>query len=177
MTKALAIIESLVERTGRAVAWATLALVLVTACVVMLRYGFNQGAIKLQESILYLHSAVFLLGAAFTLKEGGHVRVDIFYRAMSARRRAMVDALGVVFLLLPTCIFVFVVSLPYVASSWRLLEGSREPGGLPAVFLLKTLIPLAMVLLVLQGLVVLVRALRRLRAGPDEAGHETGGGD
>jgi TRAP-type mannitol/chloroaromatic compound transport system permease small subunit len=165
MKKALAVIETLVDRVGRAVAWATLALVLVTACVVMLRYGFNQGAIKLQESILYLHSAIFLLGAAFTLKEGGHVRVDIFYRGMTERRKALVDAAGILFLLLPTCIFIFIVSLPYVVSSWQLFEGSREPGGLPAVFLLKTLIPLAMVLLVLQGLVLLFRALDRLRVG------------
>lgn len=176
MTKALAVIETLIEYIGRAMAWATLALVLVTACVVALRYGFDQGAIKLQESILYLHSAVFLLGAAFTLKEGGHVRVDIFYRGMSERRRALVDALGVLFLLLPACIFIFIVSLPYVAASWRLLEGSSEPGGLPGVFLLKTLVPLAMALLVLQGLVLLVRAVRLLRAGADGKGPESGRG-
>lgn len=167
MTRALAVIENVVERIGRGVAWLTLALVLVTVCVVVLRYAFNQGSIRLQESILYLHSIIFLLGAAFTLKRDGHVRVDIFYRGMSERRRALVDAAGVLVLLLPTCLFILIVSLPYVISSWQLLEGSREPGGLPAVFLLKTLIPLAMVLLVLQGLAMLMRAVNRLRGGAD----------
>lgn len=165
--KALNAIEALVERVGRGVSWLTLALVVVMVCIVVLRYVFNEGAIKLQESVLYLHSMVFLLGAAFTLKHGGHVRVDIFYRGMSERRQAMVDAAGVLFLLVPTCLFILVVSMPYVVSSWQLLEGSREPGGLPAVFLLKSLIPLAMVLLLLQGVVLLVRSLRVLLPGRD----------
>ncbi len=117
---------------------------------------------------------VFLLGAAYTLKHDGHVRVDVFYRGMRQRRRALVDALGVVLLLLPTCGFILVISLPYVAESWRLLEGSREPGGLPGVFLLKTLIPLAMALLMLQGLVLLADALRRLRRGDDVPDSEAG---
>lgn len=174
MTRALAVIETVVERIGRGVAWMTLALVLVTVCVVVLRYAFNQGSIRLQESILYLHSIIFLLGAAFTLKHDGHVRVDIFYRGMNDRRKALVDAAGVLFLLLPTCLFILIVSLPYVISSWELLEGSREPGGLPAVFLLKTLIPVAMVLLVLQGLVMLLRAVGRLRAEPESDVPEPG---
>lgn len=167
--KALTVIESVVERIGRGVAWMTLAMVLVMLTIVVLRYVFNEGSIKLQESVIYLHSLVFLLGAAYTLQRDGHVRVDIFYRGMTERGRALVDALGVVFLLLPTCLFVLIVSLPYVAESWRLLEGSREPGGLPGIFLLKTLIPLAMVLLILQGLVVLLRAVRRRRAVGDGA--------
>lgn len=161
--KALSVIETVVERLGRAVAWLTLAMVLVMLAIVILRYLFNEGSIKLQESVVYFHSAVFLLGAAYTLKHDGHVRVDIFYRGMSERRRALVDGLGVLLLLLPVCIFVFVVSLPYVSASWSVLEGSREPGGLPGVFLLKTLIPVAMVLLALQGLALLVRAIRRYR--------------
>ncbi len=100
------------------------------------------------------------------------MRVDIFYRGMNDRRKALVDAAGVLFLLLPTCLFILIVSLPYVISSWQLLEGSREPGGLPAVFLLKTLIPVGMVLLVLQGLVMLVRAVGRLRAEPESGAQD-----
>lgn len=161
--KALSAIESVVERIGRGVAWLTLTMVLVMLLIVILRYLFNEGSIKLQESVVYFHSLVFLLGAAFTLKHDGHVRVDIFYRGMSERRRALVDALGVTLLLIPTCLFILIVSLPYVQESWRLLEGSREPGGLPGVFLLKTLIPVAMGLLILQGLVLLLRSVRRLR--------------
>lgn len=174
--KALSAIEWLVERIGRGVAWLTLATVLAMLAVVVLRYVFNEGSIKLQESVIYLHSMVFLLGAAYTLKHDGHVRVDVFYRGMSPRRRALVDALGVVLLLLPTCGFILVISLPYVAESWRLLEGSREPGGLPGVFLLKTLIPLAMALLMLQGVGLLANALRRWRRGDDVPETEAGPG-
>lgn len=163
--KALTVIETVIERIGRAVAWLALSMVLVMLVIVILRYLFNEGSIKLQESVIYFHSAVFLLGAAYTLQQDGHVRVDIFYRGMSECRRALVDACGVLFLLLPTCLFVFLVSLPYVSASWRLFEGSREPGGLPGVFLLKTMIPVAMALLILQGLALLVRAVRRYREG------------
>lgn len=139
--------------------WLTLAMVLAMLAVVVMRYGLNQGSIALQESVRYLHAAVFLLGAAYTLRHEGHVRVDIFYRRMSPARQAMVDVAGGALLLLPSCLFLLVVSLPYVAESWRLLEGSREPGGLPAVFLLKTLIPVAMGLLALQGAVLIGRAI------------------
>lgn len=169
LTKILDGIDSLSEWTGRAISWLTLAMALVMFLVVVLRYAFNTGSIALQESVSYLHAAVFLLGAAYTLKQGGHVRVDIFYQRMSARRRALVDTAGGALLLLPTCIFTLVISLPYVANSWRLLEGSREPGGLPAVFLLKTLIPLAMALLALQGVAHMARAVRQLIGlGSDE---------
>lgn len=157
------LIEGLSERTGQAVGWLALVMVLVMFTVVVLRYGFSIGSIALQESVRYLHATVFLVGAAFALKHEAHVRVDIFYRQMSPHGQALVDTLGGLMLLLPTCLFILFVSLPYVSESWRLLEGSREAGGLPAVFLLKTLIPVAMGLLALQGLVQAVRSIRRLR--------------
>ncbi|WP_332874304.1 TRAP transporter small permease subunit [Bowmanella yangjiangensis] len=120
--------------------------------IVLLRYGFNLGWIAMQESAMYLHAAVFMLGCAHTLKADEHVRVDIFYRNWSAKTRAMIDLAGALFLLLPVNIFIFFMSWDYVATSWRLLEDSPEAGGLPLVFLLKSLIPLFCLTMSLQAL-------------------------
>lgn len=145
-------LDRFAERVGNTCAWLALALVLVTFAVVMLRYLFNVGWIAMQESMLYLHASLFLLGAAYTLRYDEHVRVDIFYRGFSTRRKALVDLLGALLLLLPVCGFLLWVSWDYVAAAWALRESSGEAGGLPYVYLLKSLIPLAAVLLLLQGL-------------------------
>jgi TRAP-type mannitol/chloroaromatic compound transport system permease small subunit len=147
------------ETSGRLIAWLTLGMVIITFTVVVLRYLFNTGSIALQESITYLHACVFMLGAAYTLKQGGHVRVDIFYQRFSPLTRAWIDLLGTLLLLFPVCGFIFFSSLDYVASSWAIYEGSREAGGLDGVFLLKSLIPLAAVLLMLQGCSMLLHSL------------------
>lgn len=137
---------------GRGVAWLTLIMVLVTAYVVVMRYGFGIGSIPAQESITYMHCAVFMLGSAMTLSRGGHVRVDIFYQHWSVRRKAIVDLLGALFLLLPFAFFLVSSSLDYVAASWRINEGSPEAEGLKLVWLLKTLIPALGVMLAMQGI-------------------------
>ncbi len=161
-------IEHLSESTGRAIAWLTLAMVLVQFAVVVLRYVFSIGWIAVQESILYMHALVFLLGAAYTLKHDGHVRVDIFYRRLPPRARGAVDLLGTLLLLLPVCAFIFWVSWDYVLESWRLTEGSREAGGLPGVFLLKTTILIMAALFLLQGAAVAIRSLLLLAGSPLE---------
>ena len=144
-------LDRFAEITGRVIAWLTLAMVLITVAVVVLRKLFETGSIALQESITYLHAAVFMLGAAYTLKHDGHVRVDIFYQKFSPRTRAWVDLLGTLLLLFPVCLYILFSSLQYVGASWSMLEGSREAGGLDGVFLLKTAIPVMAVLLLLQG--------------------------
>ena len=145
-------IDQLNQWIGYAVAWLTLAMVALTFVIVVLRYGFNIGSIAVQESVTFLYASVFLLGAAFTLQRGEHVRVDIFYQRFSERRKALVDVAGTLLFLLPSCFFIFWVSLDYVGASWSIYEGSRETGGLPGVFLLKSLIPITAALLGLQGL-------------------------
>jgi len=145
-------LDRIAELVGNAAAWLALGLVLVTFTVVMLRYLFQLGWIAMQESILYLHAALFLLGAAYTLKKNGHVRVDIFYRGFTARRKALVDLLGSLLLLLPVCSFLLWTSWGYVTRAWSIQEGSQEAGGLPYIYLLKTLIPVAVLLLILQGI-------------------------
>jgi TRAP-type mannitol/chloroaromatic compound transport system permease small subunit len=149
---------------GRSVAWLCLFVVLVQFAVVVLRYGFGIGSIWLTESIIYSHAALFMLAAAWTLREGGHVRVDVFYAEASPRRKALVDLCGAVLLLLPFMLVLAWLSLPYVSRSWSILETSRETSGIPAVFLLKTLIPLFAVMMALQGVSQAIRAARVLTA-------------
>jgi TRAP-type mannitol/chloroaromatic compound transport system permease small subunit len=98
-----------------------------------------------------------MLGAAYALKRGAHVRVDIFYRRFSPRTRAWVDALGGIVFLMPFCLFVLGVSWQFVTESWAIREISSEPGGIPAVYLLKTLIPLMAINLLLQGIAETLR--------------------
>jgi TRAP-type mannitol/chloroaromatic compound transport system permease small subunit len=152
-----------VAGVGRLVSWLTLAMVLVTFAVVLLRYGFNLGWIWLQESVTYLHATVFMLAAAWALQDDGHVRVDVFYRDRSERHKAWVNLAGTGLFLVPLCVFFLASSWEYVLRSWQVMEGSREAGGLPLVFLLKSLILLLPALLLMQSVCQLVDAFRLLR--------------
>ena len=156
-------IERFIDWAGRAVAWLTLLMVIVTFVVVVLRYVFDIGWIGLQESVTYMHAMVFMVGAAWAMQQRAHVRVDIFYSRFSARTQAWVDLLGSLLLLLPVMIYIAWISWTYVADSWSVLEGSREAGGLPAVFLLKSLIPVLALLLTLQALVQIIRSYQVIR--------------
>lgn len=155
-------LDHLARATGGLLGWFTLAMVLLQSAVVLLRYGLNGGSVALQDSVVYLHGAVFMLGLAYALYTGAHVRVDVFYRRMSPRRRAWVDAVGTLVFLLPLCAFIAIGSWHFAAASWAVRETSSSAGGLPGVFLLKSLIPLAAATLALQGLAELARALARL---------------
>jgi TRAP-type mannitol/chloroaromatic compound transport system permease small subunit len=150
---------------GRTAAWLTLAMVVVTFLVVVLRYVFDTGFIWLQESVIWMHAVVFMLGAAYTLYEDDHVRVDVFYRNMSRRRQAWVDLIGVLVFLLPLCLFLAWNSIDFVTQSWTIGESSREPGGLPFPFLplLKSVILLMPITVALQGTSLLLRSLVAVR--------------
>ena len=139
------------ERTGRVVSWLTLVTVLVCCTVVILRYFFNIGILWLQESYIWAHAFVFMLGAAFTLKENGHVRVDLIYGQMDGRKRAWVNIFGVFVFLVPWIGGLLFLSLPFVTESWRIQEISPQPGGIEFVYILKTAIPLFCVLILLQA--------------------------
>jgi TRAP-type mannitol/chloroaromatic compound transport system permease small subunit len=151
-------IDRIIAVIGRIAAWGVLVVVLVEFTVVLLRYGFGIGSIWLQETVVYAHAALFMLAAAWTLAAGGHVRVDIFYARTSVRHKAWVDLLGTAFFLLPFMAALLILSLPYVARSWAILERSRETSGLPLVFVLKTLIPGFAALMLLQGASLAIRA-------------------
>lgn len=167
MQRLARVIDLLNEQLGRLVAWGALAMVLAQALVVLLRHVFAIGSIPLQESIWYLHGLLFMLGAGYTLLLDSHVRIDIFYGPASAKGKAMIDVLGVLLFLLPLCVTVIVYSLPYVAASWRIAEGSSEAAGLPLLFLFKSVIPLAFALLALQGLSLLAKAVLVLTGSAD----------
>lgn len=143
--------------TGRAVSWFSLFMVVITFLVVLLRYAFDLGWIAMQESVTYMHAALFMIGAAYTLQHNGHVRVDILYQKLSPRGRAWVDLLGTLLLLVPVCGFIAWSGWHYVLESWTVLEGSREAGGIPAVYLLKTLIIVMPTLMLVQGLAWILR--------------------
>ncbi|MES9922917.1 MAG: TRAP transporter small permease subunit [Candidatus Thiodiazotropha endolucinida] len=164
--------ELINEWLGRAVSWLSLFMVLVTFAVVVLRYVFDLGWIWLQESVTFMHGALFLVGAAYTLKHEGHVRVDIFFQRFSPRKQAWVDMLGSLLLLMPVCLFIFLISWDYVVQSWSLREGSREAGGLDGVYLFKSLILMMAGLLLIQGISTVIRSLSRLMGRVDEV--ETG---
>jgi TRAP-type mannitol/chloroaromatic compound transport system permease small subunit len=162
-------IETVNEWIGRIIAWLTVAMVVVTFAVVVMRYAFNAGSIAMQESVTYMHGLVFMLGAAYTLRHDGHVRVDIFYGRFGPKGKAWVDLLGSALLLLPVMIFIVFISWDYVAASWRLLEASPEAGGLPGIFVLKTAIPVMAVLMALQGIALIARSTLVIRGRPEAA--------
>ncbi|NNJ77891.1 MAG: TRAP transporter small permease subunit [Xanthomonadales bacterium] len=155
----------LVAVAGRAVAWLTLVMTLLTFLVVLLRYGFNQGWIWMQESVTYLHATVFMVAAAWALQADEHVRVDIFYRERSDRYRAGVDLAGTVMFLLPFSVFMLYIGWDYVAAAWAVREASSEPGGLPLVWLLKSLVLVLPGFLLLQAVVTALECIAVLRSG------------
>ena len=152
ITRLADIINTVTETIGRLTSWLTVAMVATVLVVVVTRYFLQIGSIALQESVTYLHCTVFMLGLAYTLKDDGHVRVDIFYRGYSAKTKALVNFVGGVLFLLPLCGLLFFVSWDYVVASWAIRETSAENNGLPFIFLLKTLMLMMPVLLFLQGL-------------------------
>lgn len=157
------------ERIGRATAWCALIMVLVQFVVVVMRYIFGIGSIMMQESVVYLHSFMFLVGAGYTLLHDGHVRVDIFYRTATPRNKAVVDILGVVFFLIPVSLLIWIYTWPYALKSWQVLEGSKETSGIHAVFALKSMILVFAALMILQGIALAARSCLRLTGTGDGA--------
>ncbi len=160
-------IDRLNLTVGRVFAWLALVMVLVQFLVVLLRYVFGLGFIWMQESIIYMHAFMFMLGAGFTLLADGHVRVDVFYRDAPRRFKAWANLLGALFLLIPVCALIVWSSWTYVIDSWIAREGSKETSGIQAVFLLKTAIPLFGGLMILQGLSLAIRSLETLAEGAE----------
>jgi TRAP-type mannitol/chloroaromatic compound transport system permease small subunit len=150
---------------GRAAAWAVLAMVLIQFAIVVLRSAFGFGSLWMQESLHYLLAILVLFAAPWTLQNNGHVRVDIFYADASERTRAKVDLAGAVLLLVPFMAAVIWFSWPYASRAWAIMEGSREAGGIPLVFLLKSSIPAFAALMLLQGVAQALRAAVQLAKG------------
>ena len=158
-------IDRISTASGQAAAWLTLVMVVITFVIVVMRYVFDAGLIWVQESVVWMHAVVFMLGAAYTLSAEEHVRVDVFYRTMGERRRAWVDLIGVLVFLLPLCVFLGWASFDFVIQSWSIGESSRESGGLPYPFvpLLKSVLLLMPVTVALQGVSLALKSLNILR--------------
>ena len=155
-------VDLLTTILGRVSSWLVLAVVVLQFALVVARYVFGLGSIWLTEAIIYGHATLFLMASAWTLRAGGHVRVDIFYADATPRARALVDLAGALLLLLPFALVLLWLSAPYAARSWAVFERSQEASGLPLVFALKTLIPIFAVLMALQGIAQATRAAQAL---------------
>jgi TRAP-type mannitol/chloroaromatic compound transport system permease small subunit len=160
-------VDALNEAVGRVAAWLTLATVLICAVVVVMRYAFSMGYIWLQELYVWTYAGVFMLGAGYTLLHDGHVRVDIFYARAGPRARALADLAGTVVFRMPFIVLTAWMSVPYVRASWRLGEESAQTGGMPGLYLLKTVLLVFCVLLGLQGLALAGRSLLTLTGHDD----------
>jgi len=174
MLAKILLIDRFTQLTGKAVRWLSLLMVIFTVLVVLLRYAFEIPSIALQESVMYLHASLFMLGAAYTWQQGGHVRVDVFYRNWPRSRQNLVNRLGIIFLLLPVCIFMLYSSWNYVSVAWQIGEKSQEAGGLPFVYLLKTLILLMPLLMILQAIAEFAKTFlpeQNIQAGAEEIHH------
>lgn len=160
---------------GRAFAWLTLGMVLTEFVVVLSRYVFGLGSTIMQESVVYMHATVFLVCAGYALVHNGHVRCDIFYAAMTARMRALVDVVGTLVFLLPMCALIGWMAWPYVAASWEVREISQEGRlGIPAVYLLKTLILVFAGLLAVQAVSLVLQSVLLLAGVTRSRGHVDG---
>ncbi|WP_034224453.1 TRAP transporter small permease subunit [Arenimonas donghaensis] len=155
--------DAISELAGRLAALMAIALVGLVFGLVVARYGLGLGSVAAQEAVLWLHAAIFLLGLAYALRHGAHVRVDVFSQRWSPRAQAWVEVVAGLLLLLPFCLFMLAMSWDYVAASWSAREGSRDPGGLPGWYLVKALLPVSALLLMLQGVAGILRALARAR--------------
>lgn len=151
MLEKILLIDRFTNLIGRSVRWLSLFMVILSCLVVLLRYTFEIPSIALQEGVTYLHASLFMLGAAYTWQQGGHVRVDVLYRGWSRARQNLVNRAGIIFLLTPVCLFMLYSSWSYVSVAWQIGEKSQEAGGLPFIYLLKTLILIMPVLMLLQA--------------------------
>ncbi|MBV6632765.1 MAG: TRAP transporter small permease subunit [Alphaproteobacteria bacterium] len=186
-------IDGMNDRIGRGVSWLMLGMVLMTCFVVVLRYAIlanmdpwleaewfaflfggpliwlRENYVKLQESYVWMHGITFMVGAGYTLLHDGHVRVDIFYRGASPKYQAKVNLFGCLFLLIPVLCVIGYYSYPYVADSWEKLEESREAGGLPGLFLLKSMLLVFVALTMMQAISMMARSILVLTNHPEFA--------
>ena len=153
----------MINRLGRISAAMTLIMALVAFIIVLLRYVFNLGWVSLQEVVIYLHAGAFILAMPYALKHDAHVRVDVLYEKMSEKQRAVTQIIGLFLLYFPLFGMLFYECFPYVKDSWSVFETSADAGGLPILFLLKSLLLVLPVLMYIQGFVWLKSAIGVLR--------------
>jgi TRAP-type mannitol/chloroaromatic compound transport system permease small subunit len=159
LKKIIFVIENITLKVGRKISWLILFMTLTAFSVALLRYFFNIGFVWMQESYIWMHGLVFLLGSAYTLLDDKHVRVDIFYRTFSERYKAYVNIFFSIFFIFPFIFIVSKYSIPYILKSWISLEQSREAGGLQFLYLYKTSIILFCFFLFIQTIALILRCV------------------
>jgi TRAP-type mannitol/chloroaromatic compound transport system permease small subunit len=157
------IIDRLNLRIGRAVAWLTLAMVMVMVVSVVQRYVFSATVIWQAELVRYCHAVIFMSAVGYTLLRDSHVRIDLFYQNYSDKKKALTNIIGTILFLFPVCISLIYFSWGFVINSWAIAEASTEYGGLPGVFLLKTFIWVFAILFILQGISTIIKSLDKLK--------------
>lgn len=161
-------IDSINEKVGYFVSWATLVLVIVTFVDVVMRYLFNTSYVFTQELEWHVFAFIFLMGAGYTLKIDGHVRVEVFYGRLSKKGKAWINLVGVLFFLIPSCYLFIKTSIPFVVKSFQIMEASPDPGGIPFRFILKSCIPAGYALILLQGVSLGINSLLDLVRPSDQ---------
>ncbi len=159
MKSLLVTIENVNELAGRIFSWSTGIMVVLICIEVILRYVFNRSLIWMVELEIYLFLFSFLMAAGYAFKHDKHVRVDLFYANYSKKKKAWINLIGGIFLLTPWCIISIIGCLRYANISWRIGEVSQQPGGLPAVYLLKFSIVLGFILLLIQGIASIIKSI------------------
>lgn len=167
MEKIVQKIDSFSELTGKSVSWLTLVLVLITCYDVITRYIFQSSSIAIVELEWHLFAVIFLVGAAYTLKHEDHVRVDLLYSKFSPKTQALINILGTILFLIPFCLLVIYSSRNFVLNSFTIGETSPDPGGLPARYILKSILPLSFILLLLQGVALLLKSIITFRTNSE----------
>ena len=171
--KIIRIIDQINEMVGKTVSWLTLLLVLVVCLEVIRRTFFNTTSIWSMELQWHIFSLIFLLGAGYALKHDRHVRVDLFYTNFSKRDQAWVNLFGSILLLTPWLLVTIYFSFYYALDSWQLGEGSPDPGGLPARYLIKFAVPIGLSFLLLQAISIILSSLLILRETAAETSLKT----
>lgn len=158
LIKISSLFDKINEFIGKNISWFIILMVIVQLAIVMSRYIYGIGFLKLQELLIYLHGSLFTLAAGYTLLKDEHVRVDLIYREASQKYKSLINIFGSLIFLIPFCLLTFSTSLPYVRRSWKILEGSPETSGLNAVFILKTVLIIFPILLLLQSFSIIIRS-------------------
>ena len=154
--------KSIIDTVGSLCSIIMILMVLNVFYDVVSRYFFNDVSIGMQELEWHLFAAMFMFGIGYTLKEDGHVRVDVFYDRLSARAQAIINILGAIFFALPITVLVLYFGSDYALEAFKMGEGSPDPGGLPYRWIVRSIIPVSSAFLLLCILYVTLKNISLL---------------